>query len=179
MLNFLPTRKAALFWLAGRSGPGAHLLRKILGVQAVLALANASRFSGPGGGIGGAASSWIKSFATQSAPIPVAAVVDPVWVRNAIGGGILLGSSLSFFPSFCDDLPWRQLTSGVCLIVVRDVFSLTAGVLERRRKDSRKVIGRPFDPSLELDDQPTATETTSSGGVNAATGRRAVVHNLL
>ncbi|KAL8291359.1 hypothetical protein RQP46_002337 [Phenoliferia psychrophenolica] len=155
---------AALFYLAGRSGPGAHLLRKILGVQAVLAFAHStSKFSstssssarGLGAGVGGAAASWIKSFATQSSPLPYSAVVDPVWVRNAIGGGLIL--------------------------VVRDIFSLAAGVLEQRRKDSRKVIGRPFDPSLELDDQPTPPPAAdeASGGVNPTTGRRAVVHNML
>lgn len=167
-------KQAALFYLASRSGSGALLLRKILGIQAVLAYA-ASTARYDRGGIGGAAASWIKSFATQSSPLPVAAVVDPVWVRNAIGGGLVLGSL--HFP-----LPFDSTTDPDFQPVIRDAFALVAGVLEQRRKDSRRVIGRPFDPSLELDGEigaGTSSDRTSSGGVDPATGRPAAVHNLL
>ncbi|KAM0747850.1 hypothetical protein T439DRAFT_349745 [Meredithblackwellia eburnea MCA 4105] len=143
-----------LFYLASRPSSRTHLLRKLLGVQAVLAFSSRSSAS-TASGI--SLLNWLKSLTST----PVASsnlVMDPVWLRNTIGGGLVL--------------------------VIRDIFALLAGVLEQRRKESRRVIGRPFDPSLELDDAPSSSNaggrrTTSSSGGRNASGRQAVVHNML
>lgn len=141
---------AALFYLASRSSshPSTPIkfLRRLLGVQAVLAAAVGKPPSGS------TTTSWLRTLAAPR--IVGGAAVDPVWVRNAIGGGLVL--------------------------LVRDAIELTAGVLEGRRKASRRIVGRGFDPSLELDDGRTTTGGSegASGGVDTR-GRPAVVHTLL
>lgn len=129
---------AALFWLAGRSGTGAALLRKLLGVQAVLAVAR---------GAGGGGSGWMGLGSRRAG-----STIDPVWIRNTIGGGLVL--------------------------VARDLVELAAGLLERRRKESRRVIGRKFGEGLELDWKEGTASAPASGGTNAR-GREARVHTML
>ncbi|GAA5888854.1 hypothetical protein JCM5296_005016 [Sporobolomyces johnsonii] len=149
---------SALFYLASRGSPThpsapLKLLRRLLGVSALLA---ASRSSSSSVAATSAAASWIKQL--TSPRLAFSPAVDPVWIRNTFGAGLIL--------------------------LVRDAVELTAGVLEQRRKASRRVVERPFEPSLRMGTDesapalPGADEWTSGGGVNAA-GREAVVHNLL
>ncbi|GAA5920097.1 hypothetical protein JCM1841_004095 [Sporobolomyces salmonicolor] len=146
---------SALFYLASR-GSSSHpsaplkLLRRLLGVSALLA-ASRSSTAAPG-----ATASWIKQL--TSPRVAFGPPVDPVWIRNTFGAGLIL--------------------------LVRDAVELTAGVLEQRRKASRRVVERPFEPSLRMGTEesvaPGGSETqwTSGGGVNAA-GREAIVHDFL
>lgn len=171
---------SALFFLASRQGarPSApiRLLRRLLGVQAVLAAAATTKRSTTNS-FALSIVSWLRllsptSTTASSTAAATGPIVDPVWVRNFLGGGLVL--------------------------VARDALELGAGVLERRRKMSRRIVGRAFDDGLELDDSvrdsvnrgvaaagdPASATTTASrqspwdGGVNAQ-GRAAVVHNLL
>lgn len=163
---------SALLFLASRgsltspSRPLA-LLRKLLGVSALVA---ASR--GSGGGGGGMGTGWLRqvlalgqgagrrSFLNLGGE---SSIVDPVWVRNTIGAGIVL--------------------------LVRDAVELTAGVLENRRKASRRVVERPFAPeklAASSSAGSTRSATPSSGAAVVTTsggtdenGREAVVHTLL
>lgn len=136
---------AGLFYLAARGGtspsPVIKLLRRILGLQVLLATAGKPARAG----------SWLATLLSPT----TSAVVDPLWIRNTIGGGLVL--------------------------LARDAIELTAGVLERQRRESRRIVGRAFAPNLELDEVVASTsrqDLGNSGGVNEA-GRRAVVHNLL
>lgn len=111
---FLPFLAASagsiLFWISRKDWRGVNVLRKILGVQAVVAALGGGKGVG---GVGlGASTNWLRSWAT---PKPTR-VIDPVWIRNTLGLGIVL--------------------------IVRDVCQLIAGVQERQRKASRRVIGR-------------------------------------
>ncbi|GAA6062949.1 hypothetical protein JCM10212_005339 [Sporobolomyces blumeae] len=117
-------------------------------------------------------------------------LVDPVWIRNSLGGLIVL--------------------------LIRDAFELSAGILEIKRKKSRKVVERPIGPgggswgtstTKEATTTTTTTTTTTptgsrngsaghldrrsnegednesatrwSGGTDPTTGREAVVNNFL
>lgn len=98
-----------IFWICKKDWRGVDVLRKILGVQAVVAALG----RGKGVGVGlGTSTNWLRSWAT---PKPTR-LIDPVWIRNTLGLGIVL--------------------------VVRDICQLIAGVQERQRKASRRVIGR-------------------------------------
>lgn len=90
----------ALFWLATRSatGTGSMVLRKILGLQAVLAVAKSGgRMAGlglKGSGAGG----WLAKAAVGATG---KIELDPVWIRNSIGGGlVVLGRDREFFLFF-------------------------------------------------------------------------------
>ncbi|GAA5827782.1 hypothetical protein JCM11251_007672 [Rhodosporidiobolus azoricus] len=157
---------SALFWLACRnsSAKPLRLLRRILGVTAVAA---ATRGVGAGGfGMGGAGilggrggTSWLRSLilSPSSSGRGMSPLVDPVWVRNSIGAGLVL--------------------------LLRDAVELTAGLLENRRKKSRKVVEQPFNPGSGRGTppppmEPEPLERVGSGGRNGR-GREAVVHNML
>ncbi|GAA5895638.1 hypothetical protein JCM6882_000359 [Rhodosporidiobolus microsporus] len=161
---------SALFWLAARGGERAplRLLRRVLGVSAVVAASRGSGFGGFGGGGkgAGAGTSWIRhllfspsssSSSSSSSFGPSrsrssGALVDPVWIRNTLGAGLVL--------------------------LLRDAVELTAGVLENRRRASRKVVERPFNPGSGRATPPTEAAQVSSGGRDGG-GREAVVHTLL
>ncbi|GAA6015496.1 hypothetical protein JCM10207_008614 [Rhodosporidiobolus poonsookiae] len=149
---------SALFYLAARnpSLPGVRLLRRVLGVSAVLAASGRGYRPSSGGGLGAASAAvgtWVRQLvlspATRSSAAAGGAVIDPVWVRNTLGAGVVL--------------------------LVRDAAELVAGVLENRRRASRRVVEKPLRPkgaaAAEVGD-------TSSGGRDAG-GREAVVHTLL
>ncbi|BGP19807.1 hypothetical protein JCM10213_003116 [Rhodosporidiobolus nylandii] len=143
---------SALFWLATRRS-GAKpfvLLRRALGVGAFVA---ASR-GGSGAGGGGGAAGWLRGFLAPYSGLGGALsaggkVVDPVWVRNTLGAGIVL--------------------------LARDAVELTMGVLEQRRRASRRVVERPFVPGER---SAAAAPAGVSGGRNRA-GREARVHTML
>lgn len=133
------TAGALLLYLASRStSPSTTLLRKILGISSILS-ASKSPFARRG--------SWF---------IPVAStvgLVDPVWIRNSMGGALVL--------------------------LLRDVGELSAGVLEGRRKRSRKVVGRGFEEGLELDWKDVQSRGVGvSAGVDS-NGREARVFEVL
>ncbi|GAA5867694.1 hypothetical protein JCM8547_001344 [Rhodosporidiobolus lusitaniae] len=152
---------SALFWLACRRGSSQplRLLRRVLGVSAVLAASK-----GAGGAGGGGAGGWVRQLILSPSRSFLGALgggpVDPVWVRNTLGAGIVL--------------------------LLRDAVELTAGVLENRRKASRKVVERPFLPSAaaasrsetpEQGQQREEGRTTSAG--RDGRGREARVTTLL
>ncbi|GAA5883962.1 hypothetical protein JCM3774_000882 [Rhodotorula dairenensis] len=175
---------SALFWLAARpsSARPFRLLRRVLGLTAFLASTAAA--STPSLAATSAASptglGWIRAL-TQATDLTRAtgrAVVDPKWVRNSIGAGLVL--------------------------LTRDAVELIAGVLENRRKASRRIVERPFRPrSASVHSNPSALSSPSSslrgtsgaeilqrgdGDQPAATvmsggqdehGRPAIVHNFL
>jgi len=161
---------SALFWLAQRRGNSAPLraLRAVLGVGAVLA---ARSGSGPAPAGAGAGTSWIAQLARAPAALrsprtAAAAAVDPKWLRSTLGAALVL--------------------------VVRDACELAAGVLEQRRRRSRRVVERPFRPGMgagaragagavqrEGEAAAQAQAVSSSSGGRNAQGREAVVHTLL
>ncbi|GAA6006102.1 uncharacterized protein JCM10292_006550 [Rhodotorula paludigena] len=144
---------SALFYLAARGDPSlraVRLLRRALGVSALLAATSSPASSGARG----AAASWFGAgWIRQLTQAPAgrragALVVDPKWVRNTLGAGLVL--------------------------VLRDAVELTAGVLENRRRASRTIVETPFRPGRDAEDEAT----TSSAGRDG-NGREAVVHNFL
>ncbi|POY71549.1 hypothetical protein BMF94_5412 [Rhodotorula taiwanensis] len=165
---------SALFWLAARpsSARPFRLLRRLLGITAVLAASSTNRSvtraAGSPYGLG-----WIRALTQattfRASPNPV---VDPKWIRNTIGAGLVL--------------------------LTRDAVELVAGVLDNRRKASRRIIERPFRPRagsatlsaatarrnsggagiLQGDDEPRQEAEAMSGGQNQQ-GRPAVVHDFL
>ncbi|KAK4050005.1 hypothetical protein OIV83_003829 [Microbotryomycetes sp. JL201] len=159
---------SALFFLASRQANRPRpslpiaLLRKLLGVQAIIAARAAGVAVGQATpSLTGTFTNYIKLILAPKAfpSRPVSPLVDPVWVRNAIGGAIVL--------------------------LLRDAVELGAGVLELQRKASRSIVGRAFSDELDLGpgrtddvDRQTRDSGASSGGVNDQ-GRRAIVHNLL
>lgn len=142
---------SALFYLATRSSSSSSsrpaslplkTLRKILGISSLIASSSSSSSKNP----------LQTLFNPFSAILGVTSrtgtKVDPVWIRNTIGGGIVL--------------------------LVRDAFELSAGVLEKRRKESRRVVERPVGEGLSL-----RSEAEEGGGVSGgrnAGGREARVH---
>lgn len=150
---------SALYFLASRQGarPSApiKLLRKILGVQAVLAAARSTSFARGASGATNSFATSIVSWLHLLNPSSVSnaagsAPIDPIWIRNFYGGGLIL--------------------------IARDAFELGAGVLERRRKESRKIVSRAFSEGLELGDE---NESAVSSGGRDANGRQATVRNML
>ncbi|GAA5933900.1 hypothetical protein JCM3775_000319 [Rhodotorula graminis] len=167
---------SALFWLAKRRGNNAPLraLRAVLGVGAVLAArGGAGPGSGSSSGAGtGLGASWIAQLAALGGggsggvggTRRAATVVDPKWLRNTLGAALVL--------------------------VVRDVCELTAGVLEQRRRRSRRVVERPFRPGMGSSGGAGGGAAAGQGGARGegvavssggrnAQGREAVVHTLL
>ncbi|GAA5853050.1 hypothetical protein JCM9279_003795 [Rhodotorula babjevae] len=169
---------SALFWLAARRGNSAPLraLRAVLGVGAVLA---ARGGAGAGATSTGGGSSWIAQLARGPAALRSPAV-DPKWLRSTLGAALVL--------------------------VVRDACELAAGVLEQRRRRSRRVVERPFRPGMGAaggagpsaaamgagaargaagaghgrgEDEALAAAAASSSGGRNAQGREAVVHTVL
>ncbi|GAA6056382.1 hypothetical protein JCM3770_005981 [Rhodotorula araucariae] len=119
-----------------------------------------------GPGAGGGAGGWIRQLAGAPAALR-SPVVDPKWVRSTLGAGVVL--------------------------LVRDACELAAGVMEQRRRASRRVVERPFRPGtgtgtgtgsayvgtpVQPAEEAASTAVTSSGGRDAQ-GREAVVHTLL
>ncbi|PRQ70962.1 hypothetical protein AAT19DRAFT_10502 [Rhodotorula toruloides] len=149
---------SALYFLASRhsSARPFRLLRRILGISADIAASRTSATASRAGSVLGLG--WIRQLTSAGSALR-AAPMDPRWVRNTIGAGLVL--------------------------LVRDAFELTAGVLEKRRKDSRRIVERPFRPSSgatrasepRRGSEGTAA-ATSSGGRDRQ-GREAVVHNFL
>ncbi|GAA5931140.1 uncharacterized protein JCM15063_002555 [Sporobolomyces koalae] len=115
---------SVLYYLATRGGRASlrnpslpiRTLRKILGISSLIA-ASARAPSTPASPL-----AFLNPF--QSSGNGVGGIVDPVWIRNTIGGGIVL--------------------------LVRDAFELSAGILEKRRKESRKIVERPVGENLSL-----------------------------
>ncbi|GAA5990467.1 hypothetical protein JCM10908_007384 [Rhodotorula pacifica] len=161
---------SALFWLASRNSSARpfRLLRRLLGVSAVLASTSGRSLATSPTGLSWIRSLFLQAPASRHNPL---AVVDPKWVRNSIGAGLVL--------------------------LTRDAFELLAGVLENRRRASRRIVERPFRPRagssasasgdgtgaevLQGDEDVHAVHsstTTMSGGQNEH-GRPAVVHNYL
>lgn len=66
----------------------------------------------------------LTSLTSSSSVISSGIVVDPIWIRNSLGLGIIL--------------------------LIRDCFELIIGELEDNRKKSRKIISRDFNEGLEL-----------------------------
>ncbi|BGP35092.1 hypothetical protein JCM10296v2_006922 [Rhodotorula toruloides] len=151
---------SALYFLASRhsSARPLRLLRRILGISAVIVASRTSSTASRAGSVLGLG--WIRQLTSAGSALR-AAPMDPRWVRNTIGAGLVL--------------------------LVRDAFELTAGVLEKRRKESRRILERPFRPSSNASraqeprrasDGEAAPVAPSSGGRDRQ-GREAVVHNLL
>ena len=133
---------SALFYLATRSSSSFRpaslplkTLRRILGISTLIASSSSPKpiqsFFNPFSAILGGSSSSSR--------------VDPVWIRNTIGGGIVL--------------------------LIRDAFELSAGVLEKRRKESRRVVERPVGEGLSL-----RGEGEGVRGGRDQSGREARVH---
>ncbi|KAM0786169.1 hypothetical protein ACM66B_006976 [Microbotryomycetes sp. NB124-2] len=171
---------SALFFLASRQSNRARpalpiaLLRKLLGVQAIIAARAAGVAVGQATpSLTGTFANYLKYFfspkgatSIQQAMSSGYPLVDPVWVRNAIGGALVL--------------------------LMRDAVELGAGVLEMKRKASRSIVSRAFADELDLGPGTTTHSTSTatggnddseangtwSGGIDAQ-GRRAVVRNML
>ncbi|SCV73169.1 BQ2448_7094 [Microbotryum intermedium] len=156
------TAGSALFWLASKGGARPtsgwiRILRKVLGVQLVLA----SRYGLSSGRP--SRTSWLSTLffpsSTSSPALSASNPIDPIWLRNAIGGAVVL--------------------------VTRDVVELVVGLLEQKREKSRRIVGRPFGEGLVLDDLEDQRASSASGfgaasgGVDARTGREARVHTML
>lgn len=101
-----------LFYLSTRSrdGRASIWLRHVLGVQGVYSAGLAATLG----------TSWIQRMAS-----PKIELVDPVWVRATLGGGLVL--------------------------LGRDLVQMLTGVLRLRRLRSRRIRSKDFDPNLELD----------------------------
>jgi hypothetical protein len=144
---------SALFYLATRGGGGSRknpslgikTLRKILGISTSL-IASSSYKSQPSSSSSSSIFSSILSFLNPFGggggnthrfgySSNNGVVVDPVWIRNTLGGGIVL--------------------------LVRDSFELIVGVLELKRKNSRRIQERPVGESLSLQQQQEQEETTT------------------
>ncbi|GAA5891692.1 hypothetical protein JCM8208_007370 [Rhodotorula glutinis] len=156
---------SALFWLAARRGNSAPL-RALRAVLGVGAVLAARGGGAPPAGAGG--TSWIAQLARGPAALR-SPVVDPKWLRNTLGCALVL--------------------------VVRDACELAAGVLEQRRRRSRRVVERPFRPGMSgaraaaaavaeaagggarAGAAPREGEEVSSGGTSRE-GRRALVRTL-
>lgn len=174
---------SALFWLASRhsSAKPFRVLRHLLGLSTVLGVGSSRAMSTGGGGGGGSASGlgWIRALITSGFAPPAArasrpAVVDPKWVRNTLGAGLVL--------------------------LTRDAVELTVGLLDQKRQKSRRIVERPFRPRsasvhsnqssvggggagtgaeiLQGEETVAPSPTVMSGGRDAH-GREAVVHNFL
>ncbi|GAA5978667.1 hypothetical protein JCM11641_002806 [Rhodosporidiobolus odoratus] len=173
---------SALFLLASKTrGSKAvpwRVLRKVLGVGAVLAVSGgrgaggaARGAGGGGGGVGTGLAGWITRLIAPLSSSPSSSTfsglglggvgrptpLDPVWVRNTFGAGMVL--------------------------LLRDAVELTAGVLEERRKKSRRVVEKPFRPGSRGESQNEREREREgmegmSGGRNTM-GREARVHNFL
>lgn len=131
------TAGSLLLYLASRpTSPSTTLLRKILGISTLLSPLVARRSNWFGGPV-----------------VPRVGWVDPVWIRNSIGG--------------------------ILVLLMRDVVELSAGVLEGRRKKSRKVVGRGFEEGLELDWKDARVRGTGTSGGVDRNGREARVHEVL
>ncbi|GAA6008342.1 hypothetical protein JCM11491_004441 [Sporobolomyces phaffii] len=100
-------------------------LRKILGISSLIASSSSSSLPSRPESIASALG-YLNPFSTSLRPRGGggAPVVDPVWIRNTIGGGIVL--------------------------VVRDAVVLAVDVLEQRRKASRTVVERPVGDNLSF-----------------------------
>lgn len=146
---------SALFYLAtrrsGRKNPGVLIetLRRVLGVSNLIRASSPVTFSSS---IGSSSSVVTKSqgfissilsflnpfpsFYSTSSPSSFGfpslvsgggrgnSLVDPIWIRNTLGGGIVL--------------------------LMRDVVQLYVGILEKRRKESRRVVEREVGEGLSL-----------------------------
>ncbi|GAA5847069.1 hypothetical protein JCM3766R1_000603 [Sporobolomyces carnicolor] len=133
---------SVLFYLAtrgSRTNPSLPIktLRKILGISTLIASSSSSTSLARSSSSSlSSALSFLNPFAsllpTTSLANPsiggvanaASGVVDPVWIRNTIGGGLVL--------------------------VARDAVDLTIGILEKRRKESRKIVERPVGEGLSL-----------------------------
>ncbi|GAA6036206.1 hypothetical protein JCM8097_006835 [Rhodosporidiobolus ruineniae] len=124
---------SALFWLAARNSDARplRLLRKVLGVSAVVAASRRGFASGGGSGGG-----WVKQLVLAPSRALGGGPIDPVWLRNTLGAGLVL--------------------------LLRDAVELTAGMLENKRKSSRKVVERPFAPS-QVGSRERSREATRVG----------------
>ncbi|KAK4051471.1 hypothetical protein OIO90_004685 [Microbotryomycetes sp. JL221] len=157
---------SALFFIASRQAHKAHpalpitFMRKLLGVQAIIAARAAGVAAGEAApSLTASFSGYLKYLFAPKGSILVSTtpLTDPVWLRNAIGGGLVL--------------------------LARDAFELGAGVLEHRRKSSRRIVGRPFADQLDLgQDRPPVDASdqrrhVSNAGVDS-NGRQAVVTSL-
>ncbi|BGP51453.1 hypothetical protein JCM10450v2_007395 [Rhodotorula kratochvilovae] len=129
-------------------------------LRAALGVSAVLAVRGGGAGGNGTKGSWIRQLASAPAALR-SPVVDPKWVRSTLGAGVVL--------------------------LVRDACELAAGVMEQRRRASRRVVERPFrtgtgSAGAGTPVQPAAAEEgaarTSSGGRDAQ-GREALVHTLL
>ncbi|KWU43861.1 hypothetical protein RHOSPDRAFT_18895 [Rhodotorula sp. JG-1b] len=175
---------SALFWLASRhsSAKPFRVLRHLLGLSTVLGVGSSRAMSTGGGGGGGSASGlgWIRALITTGLASPAArasrpAVVDPKWIRNTLGAGLVL--------------------------LTRDAVELAVGLLDQKRQNSRRIVERPFRPRsasvhsstpsaaagggtgtgaeiLQGEETVVPSPTVMSGGRDAH-GREAVVHNFL
>lgn len=97
---------------------------------------------------------------------PRGGVTDPIWIRNTIGGGIVL--------------------------IVRDMIELVVGTLEEKRRESRRVVGRPVVVEDERREEErrrrlkrreerlaSASASASSNGRGRVRRRETRVHTLL
>lgn len=181
---------SALFWLASRhsSAKPFRVLRHLLGLSTIL------------GGVGSSSSSlvsssssstsaglgWIRALITtglSNTPTrnnnnPAVMGVDPKWVRNTLGAGLVL--------------------------LTRDAVELTVGLLDQKRQRSRRIVERPFRPRSasgasgsghsnipsaastgaeilqgEGEEETVAPSPTVMSGGRDAHGREAIVHNFL
>ncbi|GAA5914597.1 uncharacterized protein JCM6883_004435 [Sporobolomyces salmoneus] len=128
---------SGLFWLATRGGSKTHppsvpikTLRKILGISTLIASSSSASSSSVSSAL-----SFLNPFSAllptttlsgvgAAGAAEMGKVVDPVWIRNTIGGGLVL--------------------------VIRDALELTVGVLEKRRKESRRIVEREIGEGLSL-----------------------------
>ncbi|ORY72904.1 hypothetical protein BCR35DRAFT_354254 [Leucosporidium creatinivorum] len=148
---------SALLWLASRGGArpssGAiRALRKVLGVSALLAAPTAAAAPST-------AMSWLRL--VTSTPLRLGGTgggsepIDPVWLRTSLGGAILL--------------------------LMRDGLELGAGVLEMRRRKSRRVVGRElgdlqWEEGREEEPRVEGAEGDEWSGGRDETGREARVN---
>ncbi|KAG0656365.1 hypothetical protein C6P46_007149 [Rhodotorula mucilaginosa] len=178
---------SALFWLASRqsSAKPFRVLRHLLGLSTILGGVGSSSSlasSSSSGGLG-----WIRALIAsglstsnpiRSRPAAIAGV-DPKWVRNTLGAGLVL--------------------------LTRDAVELTVGLLDQKRQRSRRIVERPFRPRSASgasrsghSNHPSAASTgaeflqgeghgaeevapspTVMSGGRDAHGREAIVHNFL
>lgn len=142
---------SALFWLASRqsSTKPFRMLRHLLGLSSVLGggAASSRAMSTGGAGLG-----WIRALLTSGISNTTRnnnnnhlAIVDPKWIRNTLGAGLVL--------------------------LTRDAVELTVGLLDQKRQKSRRIVERPFRPRrASVQANTPAASASVGGGTGTGTG---------